>query len=109
MELSNGVIALIATLFGGVGLKITESWLHRNRDKIDVDLQYREELRRDLLTIKEELRKSNEETATWRDKYYDEQERVIEQQRSLSETMFKLQQALSLIEKYTEERNDSAS
>lgn len=65
-------IALIGTVFGGVGLKVIERWLSKTE---------RESAgRRDLLTEVSDLQKRidllEEEVTAWRNRYYEEQEKV---------------------------------
>ena len=71
-------IILIGTLFGGAGLKIVESWLSRSKDQQDHGQQIREELRIEIMALRDQLQKSREEEARleaeielWRSKYYD--------------------------------------
>jgi predicted phage gp36 major capsid-like protein len=70
-------IALIATLFGGAGLKIIESVLARGQKRVDTATQLREELRRegealkkDAAELREEIRKVEQELDAWKEKYF---------------------------------------
>ena len=70
-------LALAGTIFGGVGLKILESFLGRNKNKDDSQHRFREELRAELLVLRVEAEKLQREADelraeidTWRTKYY---------------------------------------
>lgn len=70
-------IALIATLFGGAGLKIIESFLSRGQKKVDAATAMRDELRKEgeLLkkeaqTLREEIRTVEKELDAWKEKYF---------------------------------------
>lgn len=62
--------ALIAAIFGGVGLKIVESALNRSKVKNDLQAQMRLELRTDVVSLKEQLDKIEEALDAWKKKYY---------------------------------------
>lgn len=63
-------IALLGTLFGGVGLKAVESWMNRNKEKDDYDARQRKELRDDLAQTREELHRAEEALDKIRYKHY---------------------------------------
>ena len=72
------LIALVGTIFGGAGLKITERWLNRAKEKNDTAKQIRDELRGDIETrrqeiidLKAEVDKVEKEVNEWQDKYYE--------------------------------------
>jgi seryl-tRNA synthetase len=62
--------ALIAALFGGVGLKIIEFLLSRSSAKNDLQTQMRSELRTDVVSLKDELEEIEIRLDEWRKKYY---------------------------------------
>lgn len=64
------VIALIGTIFGGVGLKVVEHWLNRAKDKSDAEVERRAELRAELAGLKLELREAEQALDAWREKYF---------------------------------------
>lgn len=64
-------IALIATLCGGLGLKITEHWLGKNKVKVDDAARIRDELRLEITRLREDKKAAEEEVDEWREKYYD--------------------------------------
>jgi seryl-tRNA synthetase len=63
-------IALVAALFGGVGLKIIESLLNRSNAKNDLQAQMRSELRTDVISLKDELDEIENRLDEWKKKYY---------------------------------------
>ena len=64
------MIALIAALFGGVGLKIIETLLNKSHSKNDLQTQMRSELRRDVMSLKDELEDIDNSLDRWKKKYY---------------------------------------
>ena len=71
------VIALIGTLFGGVGLKAVEHWLNKNKVKIDDAARIRDELRTELTAVRAENRQLESDVDKWRKEYYDMYEKNI--------------------------------
>ena len=72
------LIALVGTIFGGAGLKLTERWLNRAKEKNDTAREIRDELRTDMaayrkeiLELKAEVDKVENEVNQWQDKYYE--------------------------------------
>jgi len=63
-------LALIATLFGASGLKITEYLLGSGKVKTDLAAELRKELRDDINGLRVELRQVEKELDEWREKYY---------------------------------------
>lgn len=63
-------LALVAAVFGGVGLKVIESVLNRSKVKNDLETQMRSELRGDVIILKEELDKIEAALDVWKKKYY---------------------------------------
>lgn len=68
-------IALIATLCGGLGLKVVEHWLGRNKVRVDDASRIRDELRLEITAQREEIISLEVERDTWRGKYYDLRDR----------------------------------
>lgn len=75
--MSDAWIALIAALAGGSVLKIIEYWLNRGRVAQEQSNAYREELRKDMESLRHDLQIAKEEAAAaqatvddWRDKFY---------------------------------------
>lgn len=77
-EYATPLIALVGTIFGGVGLKVTERWLGRAKERNDAAKQIRDELRTDMatyrseiLTLKAEVDKVEDEVVAWQEKYFE--------------------------------------
>lgn len=76
--MSESWIVLIGVLFGGAGLKVVESWLSRKKTEQDQGIQIRDELRKEIVALRDQLQAAKEEEARleaeielWRSKYYD--------------------------------------
>lgn len=68
--MSEAWIALVGTVFGGAGLKITEQFLGRNKVRDDTATALRDELRKELSEAREEADQLREEADKWRQRYY---------------------------------------
>lgn len=64
------IIALVAALFGGGGLKALEHILNRNKEKTDLATQLRDELRNEVNSLKEEVRGIDDDLDNWRKRYF---------------------------------------
>lgn len=64
------VIALVGTVFGGVGLKVAESWLGRSKVKVDDAARLRDELRLEITAQREEIKQLEEARDKWREESY---------------------------------------
>lgn len=64
------MIALVAALFGGVGLKVVESLVNKSQAKNDLQAQMRSELRKDVMSLKDELDDIENSLDQWKKKYY---------------------------------------
>ena len=84
MALDPAWIALIGTVCGGVGLKVTEHWLGRNRIKTDDATQIRDELRLEITTQREEIRQLESDANKWREEYYNLRDKYTELQTELT-------------------------
>jgi uncharacterized protein involved in exopolysaccharide biosynthesis len=71
------LIALIGTIFGGVGLKVVEAIMSRGSDKDQTAHQIRQELRGDLQGIRTEMIRVQDELDEWKAKYYALLEQLI--------------------------------
>jgi chromosome segregation ATPase len=77
----------MGTIFGGAGLKIIESWLGRAKERTDQGAAIREELRKEIEGLREQLNRADIEEQRlekmvdeWRAKYYDlrdEKQKVV--------------------------------
>lgn len=70
MELTEPLIALLAAVFGGAGLKIIESLFKRAGERADIASQLRSELRQEVLDLREVVHKIDERLESWRRQYY---------------------------------------
>ena len=66
MLVNEPLLALVAAIFGGAGLKVMESVLSRAKYRNDIATQIREELRRDVVQLRTEV----DSMFIWREKYY---------------------------------------
>lgn len=71
MAVDPTVVALIGTLMGGVGLKVVEHWLGKNKVKVDDASRLRDELRLEITAQREEIKGLESEVDKWRKEYYD--------------------------------------
>lgn len=69
-NLDTAWIALIGTVFGGVGLKGLEAFLARGSNKEDAASQLRDELRSDSKSLRKELRQQEKSLDGWKEKYF---------------------------------------
>lgn len=83
-------IALVGTVCGGVGLKVTENWLGRSKIKVDDASQIRDELRLEITAQKEEIRQLETDVEKWRADYYLLFEKYIAQQTELTIALQKI-------------------
>lgn len=74
-------MALLGTLFGGAGIKFLEQYLGRAKDKADQGAQIREELRKEIDSLRTQLNAAAAEEQRlealiddWRNKYYDQRD-----------------------------------
>lgn len=97
-----GFVALMGTIFGGAGLKIIESWLGRQKERATEAQSMRDELRKEIESLRTQLDKADEEekrleaqVEEWRGKYYDLRD---EKQKVVTELTITLER-LKLLEK----------
>jgi malate synthase len=64
------VLALLGTIFGGVGLKVTEAFLGKKKVQSDEAASIRKELREDVNSLRQQIKEQKMETDKWRDEYY---------------------------------------
>lgn len=70
-EISDAWLALIGAIMGGSGLKVIDSWLSKAKVKDDSAAKFRDELRAEVGSLREELRKAEAEKDEWQAKYYE--------------------------------------
>ena len=83
-------IALIGTLFGGVGLKVVEHWLGRSKTRITDAANIRDELRMTVTAQKAEIDQLEEDVDKWREAYYDQRDKYMTLQTELTLTLAQL-------------------
>jgi len=66
------VIVTIATFFVGAITKIVGKYFDKDKDKLEMHLSLRRELREELDVVKEELLNIQKELDHWKQKYYDQ-------------------------------------
>lgn len=71
MAVDPTVVALVGTIMGGVGLKVVEHWLGKNKVKVDDATSLRAELRLEITAQREEIRQLETDVDKWRKEYYD--------------------------------------
>jgi hypothetical protein len=67
---NDALLALVGTVFGGVGLKLLEAVLGRGKRREDLATNLRNELRIELTELREDNDKLHEALDEWRTKYY---------------------------------------
>lgn len=90
MALDPAWIALIGTIFGGAGLKAAESWLGKNRVKVDDATRIRDELRLEITAQREEIKQLETDVDKWRDEYYNLRDKYVELQTELTLALEKI-------------------
>ena len=69
-------LTLIGTIFGGAGLKLLEWFLGRNKVKVDVATQLRDELRKDIKDLQNRVDELEAENEKWRARAFKAEEEV---------------------------------
>jgi hypothetical protein len=67
---NDALLALVGTVFGGVGLKLLEAVLGRGKRREDIATSLRNELRTELTELREDNDKLEAALDLWRTKYY---------------------------------------
>jgi seryl-tRNA synthetase len=71
MELSEPVLALLAAIFGGAGLKLIEALLAKSTRRQDVAKEIRDELRSEIVGLKVQLGDIERRLDRWKRQYYE--------------------------------------
>lgn len=71
MELSEPVLALLAAIFGGAGLKVIETLLSRSSKRADIAKEIRDELRGEVDGLRKQLSAIEQRLDRWKRQYYD--------------------------------------
>jgi hypothetical protein len=67
---ATAIMALVGTVFGGVGLKVIEHLLARKKTKDDLAGALRKELREEVGRMRQELKEESQGHDAWREKYW---------------------------------------
>lgn len=102
MALDPTVVALVGTVFGGVGLKVVESWLGRNKVRVDDATQIRDELRLEISAQREEIKQLEQDVNKWREEYYSLKEKYFTLQTELTIALQNIKTEASAAEKKAE-------
>ncbi len=89
-EVNQAYLALIGAIMGGSGLKFVESWLNRSKVKDDSAAEFRNELRVEVKSLREELKSVEAELEKWRAKYYEVYEQLIAAKSELETALRKI-------------------
>lgn len=90
MAIDPAWIALIGTVCGGVGLKVAEHWLGRNKVKTDEAAQIRDELRLEITALREEVKQLEADADKWKKEYFGMYEKYINQASDLKIALEKI-------------------
>jgi chromosome segregation ATPase len=101
-----GFVALMGTVFGGVGLKVVEQWLGRAKERATEAAGIREELRKEIDALRAQIEKANAEELRleaqieeWRGKYYDlrdEKQQVVTELTILKDRLLAYERTIGL-------------
>lgn len=86
------VISLVAAIFGGAGLKVIEYFLTKSVRKDDTATQMRKELRDEILSLREQLKRAEKELEEFREKYFNLQEEFSKLRIDLSNQLGQIRQ-----------------
>lgn len=96
----------MGTIFGGAGLKVIESWLGKAKERATEAQTMRDELRKEIDSLRAQLQQSDEEEKRleasieeWRGKYYDlrdEKQQVVTQLTILKERLLAYEKTIGL-------------
>jgi predicted nucleic acid-binding Zn-ribbon protein len=89
------IVAIIAAVFGGAGVKMIEKWLNRSVEKEDSGFKLRTELREELERLRDELEKTKDELDDYRAKYFSLMEQFSKTKIELETALYKIQQQAS--------------
>ena len=106
MAIESTWIAFGGTVFGGVGLKVVEHWLGRNKIKVDDAQQIRNELRLEINSQREEIRELEAEVKSWRDQYYEVLQKYMIQTTELTLALHKIKEETIEAEKKAQSIHD---
>ena len=102
MAVDPTIVALIGTVMGGVGLKVAEHWLGRNKVKVDDASRLRDELRLEITSQKDEIKALEADVNKWREDYYKLYEKHILMQTELTIALQKIKDDAAAAERAAE-------
>lgn len=102
MALDPAWIALIGTVCGGVGLKVAEHWLGRNKVRTDDAARIRDELRMEITAQREEIKQLEDAANKWREEYFNLKEKYINLQTELTLALANIKHEAEIAEKKAE-------
>lgn len=91
MNLDPAWIALIGTVFGGVGLKVLDHYLGKNKLRSDDATRMRDELRIEINNQKDEINKLEAQRDEWQLKYLDVRDQLSKLQTELTLALAKIE------------------
>lgn len=83
-------IALAVAVVSGIGLKITDHYLNKNRVRVDDAARMRDELRIEITAQRSEIGKLEVERDKWRADYYDLRDQFTKLQTELTIALQKI-------------------
>lgn len=84
MAIDPAWIALVGTIFGGAGLKAAESWLGKNRVRVDDATRIRDELRLEITAQRDEIKQLQADADKWQADYYNLRDSHVQLQTELT-------------------------
>lgn len=109
MAINEAYLALAGAVFGGGGLKVIEYWLTKSKSKDDSAAQFRTELREEVKSLREELRKVEDDLDKWRGKYYELMDQFIKVKGELDASLRALSEDTQAIDISSIQKPDSAT
>lgn len=109
MAINEAYLALAGAVFGGGGLKVIEYWLTKSKSKDDTAAQFRTELREEVKSLREELRKVEDDLDKWRGKYYELMDQFIKVKGELDASLRALSEDTQAIDISSIQKPDSAT
>ena len=76
-ELFEASAAVIAALFGGIGIKVLEKLMNKKSEAFNEAAKLREELRNELVVVRKEADDWQTDADEWRTKFYTKVEETI--------------------------------
>jgi len=71
MEINEPLLALLAAIFGGAGLKVIEALLSRSTRRADIAKEIRDELRDEISGMRDQIVDVDNRLDLWKRRYYE--------------------------------------